>query len=338
MRLALSPVYAALLLTAFAAPASAQIVEAVGSRALGMGGAFVAVANDGSASWWNPGALAAGPFLELGGGLADTEFTEAIPARRDRVWTIAAATPPFGFSVYRLQITQIQPPDSTEGQAADREHRLANVSVRSLEASQIGVTVLRTLVTGVHVGTTLKYVRGTLRTDVEDSSLPVDDLLERAGALSGEKADDRFDLDLGVLAVVGPMRLGGLVRNLAGPAFEAESGVRIQLPRQIRLGAAYDAEAAGGPPLMIALDVDARRYASGSGDRRMVALGMEQWLSSRRVGVRGGIRLNTVGDNGVTATVGGSVALRPGMYVDGHLAGGGSTSDRGWGVAARLSF
>ena len=37
--------------------ASAQFIEAVGVRALGMGGAFVAVANDSSATWWNPAGL-----------------------------------------------------------------------------------------------------------------------------------------------------------------------------------------------------------------------------------------------------------------------------------------
>ena len=38
-----------------------------------MGGAFVAVANDSSATWWNPGALADGPFLDAAIGFATTE-------------------------------------------------------------------------------------------------------------------------------------------------------------------------------------------------------------------------------------------------------------------------
>src|SRR5687768_972860 len=43
------------------AQASAQTsFEVVGSRALGMGGAFVAVANDSSAVFWNPAGLASG--------------------------------------------------------------------------------------------------------------------------------------------------------------------------------------------------------------------------------------------------------------------------------------
>jgi len=45
--------------------ASAQIIETVGERALGMGGAFVAVADDSSGTWWNPAALATGPFVDL---------------------------------------------------------------------------------------------------------------------------------------------------------------------------------------------------------------------------------------------------------------------------------
>ena len=48
--------------------AGAQAIETVGERAMGMGGAFVAVADDSSATWWNPAAPAAGPFLDLAAG------------------------------------------------------------------------------------------------------------------------------------------------------------------------------------------------------------------------------------------------------------------------------
>ena len=53
-----------LLLALASVPAEAQqIFESVGTRALGMGGAFVAVADDASAVWWNPAGLIVGqPF------------------------------------------------------------------------------------------------------------------------------------------------------------------------------------------------------------------------------------------------------------------------------------
>ncbi|MGH9162460.1 MAG: hypothetical protein ACRD2X_21040, partial [Vicinamibacteraceae bacterium] len=46
--------------TVSAAAAAAQPIELVGARALGMGGAFVAVADDATATYWNPAGLAFG--------------------------------------------------------------------------------------------------------------------------------------------------------------------------------------------------------------------------------------------------------------------------------------
>ena len=46
-----------------ASPASVQVFESIGVRALGMGGAFVVVADDATANYWNPAGLATGPFL-----------------------------------------------------------------------------------------------------------------------------------------------------------------------------------------------------------------------------------------------------------------------------------
>ena len=74
--------YVLLMLVLLPTIASAQIVEGLGSRALGMGGAFVAVANDSSATWWNPGALADGPFLDATIGFATTEVDDQRPASR----------------------------------------------------------------------------------------------------------------------------------------------------------------------------------------------------------------------------------------------------------------
>ena len=70
----------ALACTLAAGSAQAQVIETVGSRALGMGGAFVAVASDSSATWWNPAGIAAGPFVDIAWARSVTERPEELPA------------------------------------------------------------------------------------------------------------------------------------------------------------------------------------------------------------------------------------------------------------------
>lgn len=309
-----------------------------------MGGAFVAVATDGSATWWNPGGLAAGPFLDMALARASTEVTGPLPARRQRVSWFALGTPPVGFAYYRLRITDIQPFDPIGQAGADREDRRAGVPVRSLSASQLGVTLVHTLIPGVHAGTTLKYLRGTLRSGREDGLEPPSELLDRGEALEGGDAEGHFDLDVGVLAVAGPLRVGGVVRHLREPEFGTAAGPArstgpgLRLPRQVRMGVAFDPEMATGVPLTVALDADVRAYATTSGDRRVVAVGAEQWFAGKRVGVRAGGRFNTVGERERSATAGLSLAVRAGLYIDGHAVRGGSADEKGWGLAARVSF
>jgi hypothetical protein len=311
----------------------AQVIESVGTRAQGMGGAFVAVATDSTATWWNPGALAAGPFVDISLSRAVIEQEQVAPESRGRSSWFALGTPPIGVSYYRLQLTDIRPVPATDSAAADREDVPA--AVRSLTVRQLGATVVHTLVAGVHVGATLKYVRGTGRTAVGNASLTADDLLDAGEELEGGKADNHFDLDLGVLATAGVLRLGGLVRNVREPEF---ANGQWRLPRQFRAGVALDFEQGDGPPLTVAFDADIRRYTAGTGDRRMVALGAEQWLFARRLGVRAGARFNAVGDKARMVTGGASVAVRPGTFLEGHVVRGGSGEERGWGAGARVSF
>jgi F plasmid transfer operon, TraF, protein len=304
-----------------------------------MGGAFVAVANDSSATWWNPAALADGPFLDLALARTTTEITEELPARRDRVRAFALGTPPIGVSYYRLRITDIQPIDPTGAGSGNRQDGGAGVPVRSLEGSQLGVSIPQTLLTGVHVGTTLKWVRGTLRateaTAADALSLGPSALLDVGEELEGGDRENHFDVDIGVLATAGAVRLGLSGRNLLESEFADGAFV---LSRQLRFGAAFDAARLPGPPLTVAFDADIVSYAAGSGDRRVVAIGAEQWLLARRLGVRGGARFNTVGAEDRAATVGLSVSPRSGFFIDGHVVRGGALDERGWGVATRVSF
>lgn len=300
-----------------ASPAAhAQVVETVGSRALGMGGAFVAVASDSSATWWNPAGLAAGPFLDLALARAVTEQRGEPALRRDAATSFALGTPPFGFSYYRLKVEGIQGLDPNVTESGNREDRRAGGPVRTLNASQYGITLVQTLLPGVHAGATLKYVRGSV---------------------DGGDTEGALDADLGVIAIAQALRLGLLVRNVREPEFGGEPSP-VRLDRQVRIGGAYDALARGGPPLTVAVDVDLQRVETVSGDRRNVAIGAEGWLLDGRLAVRGGARFNTLGARQRAATAGVSAAVRAGLFLDGHVVRGGAGDDRGWGVAARVSF
>ena len=314
---------------------AAQIVESVGERALGMGGAFVAVASDSSATWWNPAGLATGPFGDITLARAVVDRQEGPPAGRDRASWFAATVPAIGLSYYHLRITNIRRPGTTERPAASRQETLDSVSRLSFAATQWGLTVVQSILPGIHAGATLKYVRGTVRADGADGSQSMDELLDRGEALGGGDGESRFDLDAGLVGVAGPLRVGAVMRNIRASRFGQGA---FALPRQTRVGVALDVAQVGGPPFALAVDADARRYSTPLGERRVVALGAEQWLGAHRVGLRGGGRVNTVGERERVAAAGASLLVRAGLYVEGHVTGSKARAERGWGVGARVTF
>ena len=331
-------IWAALACTALLLPmgtADAQILEAVGERALGMGGAFVAVASDSSATWWNPAGLADGPFFDLSIGRAVDNRHFEFPAGRDRTSGFALSTPVIGASFYRFALVDAAKAVSIDEVSGSRQQGEAQVGLRSWSASTFGATIVQTLIEGTHVGATLKYVRGTVRTGAAVSSTSPDAALDQGSDLGGGTAEGRFDLDVGALATAGAVRFGVLVRNVRAPRFADGA---FTLPRQSRVGMAISAEQAGGPPLTISVDADLRGYATGSGMRRVIAVGVEQWLVSKRLGLRAGARFNQVGQMERALTAGASIALRAGSYLEAHVVGGGSPAEQGWGAGVRVSF
>src|SRR3990172_4909612 len=86
-------------------PAEGQIREAVGIRAQGMGGAFVAVADDATANWWNPAGIATGALFSLTVERGETrvpgEAPRGGPAGRTGVTGFAFGIPSITLSYYR---------------------------------------------------------------------------------------------------------------------------------------------------------------------------------------------------------------------------------------------
>src|SRR3954471_12161679 len=92
-------------------PAGAQTFDAVGARAAGMGGGFVAVADDASAAYWNPAGFASGSYFSL---VLDRNSAEVNPpgngaASSRSGFLLALGMPALGLSYYRLRSVGVRP-------------------------------------------------------------------------------------------------------------------------------------------------------------------------------------------------------------------------------------
>ncbi len=308
------PRYPALLLLTLlvAAPASAQTFETAGARALGMGGAFVGVADDVTAIWWNPAGLATGGFVGLA--LERHSFERQppdlfghAPSTERSSWFLGAGSLPLGLSYVRTRETFF-----TYGPADEPVSR-------ELTTHQAGVTVLQSLTDTIVVAGTLKYVRGGAAAGMTGTALE-------------SEAGNAFDADVAVMATAGDLKAGLTLKNLTSPAFEAPDGTRLELPLLARAGISYLAT----PALTVAVDFDLKAQQSGPDRRRAVAIGTEYRLV--RFAVRAGARMDTIGDSRPLGTVGGSYAVRNGVWVDGWAAAGAEGAERGWGVAGRIVY
>jgi hypothetical protein len=302
-----------------------QVFESAGARALGMGGAFVAVSDDASAVFWNPAGLpSAGPAgLTIGW----VEFrtgdqkapANAGPTRRTSTST-SLGTWPMGISYITSTQTFLTQPAG------------AGVRAESLRTSQFGATVLQTVVPRCVVAATLKYVRGSA-VESDATGLSTSDALEKIDNVGGQTSG-AFDVDVAAMIDVKPVRVGLTIKNLRQPTFHDSSGLAMSLEREMRAGVAVMPNSG----LTLALDIDLQTVDLQDGQRRMLALGGEQRISSRLV-ARGGVRWNLKQrDLGAATAIGASVLVQPHLWLDAHYTRGGILADRGFGTALRVGF
>ena len=124
----------------FALHTAAQTAEVVGTRALGMGGAFVAVADDPSAVYWNPAGLPRMGIINLG--IDWQSFETGGDAADGSSALVAMTTPPLGVSYLRL-----------------RQTNLGN----SLVTHNIGASLVQSIGERVDVATTIRSQGSVLR-------------------------------------------------------------------------------------------------------------------------------------------------------------------------------
>jgi len=311
--------------------ARAQTFESVGTRAQGMGGAFVAVADDASAVFWNPAGLALGGSyfsLVIDGGVGEAKPDGELQAGSRSSTLISFSTLPLGLSYYRLSATRIVPPATVLSP-------VPVVGVNRLTTHHAGVTFVQSVTSKFAIASTLKLVRG-LAASADVTAANREDLLDGAGDLA-DKSTTEGDADIGVMARFGQFRAGLTIRNVTEPDFETPDGSEIKLARQTRAGVAYS----GLPGLMFAADIDLERAEGLLGDVRNLAGGVEARLHPR-VAARTGFRMNTLSDepggHAPAYSLGGSFAVFRAMFVDGQVTLGSEAADRGWGIAARLVY
>jgi hypothetical protein len=281
--------------------ASAQVVETVGIRAQGMGGAFVAVADDATATWWNPAGIATGAFFN-----ALVEYGRLRATPDDRIVGVAVAFPAMGVSYYHLPINQMRAPGPT-GTGSDVRQDQGVLSI-------FGLTVDQSVGDHLVVGSTLK--------------------LARAG-------DSHGDLDLGALARLGVMRLGVTVKNLRKPEFETATGPLTLDRQARAGFALVGHSTGWVSDMTLAVDADLVETSGLAGKTRRVAGGVEAWMFRRLLGLRAGVSGNTVESGSAVSAGASLEALSGKYvktFVDGQVTRGSEASRRGWGVGLRATF
>lgn len=326
---------AAALVEVSALGASAQMTESIGIRAQGMGGAFTAVADDSTATWWNPGGLAAGAYFNT---IIETDRLQQpvpdgpVPAWENTTGGFSAAYPALGLSYYRLKLTGIQPMASTAGGSAGRQdQQSSDIRLQSLVLSQFGATVGQSLGNHLVVASTLKLVHGSVAMEIRP---PAEASLDAAADLDGE-SEWHTGLDIGALARFGRIRLGLMVRNATEITFAEGEQREVVLDRHFRAGVALSSRS---NLTIVATDVDVTTTMLPTGEERRAAAGVETWSKTRRYGFRGGVSLNTLDREQIAVSGGVSAAVRSGTYVDVSATGGSDDSRRGWGFALRVTF
>jgi hypothetical protein len=251
-----------------------------------MGGAFVAVADDASAIYWNPAGLA--HIYEFDAQLSVSQTT-----------LLGVAMPAVGVAYYRNQTAVSSSGSRKNGGSGE-------VRVSALATENFGVSVLQTLANTVVIGTTLRAVNG-----------------------SGSTA---FDLDAGVMASRGAVRLGFVARNL-------REG--LDTVRQARVGVALAPRALPAGvygPFSVAFDLDLTRISTPNGGQRQAAIGSEQWWAKGAVGTRLGVHWSTLNDRNPALSGGLSVRLPRSLFLEGHVTKRMKAGDSAWGAAVRLTF
>jgi|SRR5581483_4403360 len=293
------PVVSLVAFLSIASSADAQMYETVGVRAQGLAGAFVGVADDATATWWNPAGLAGGPYFDL---IAALERPDAAPDSRPIA--VAIAMPSLGLSYYRLPVSQMQSSGSTAAEGSGRQDEGY--------LSQFGATFGQSI-GPVVIASTVKVLNA--------------------------HGETHADLDLGAMLTIHRLKAGLSLRNLHETTFAsgpdalvlqraARAGVSVgAAPGGVALLVAADADLNAvttplGRQRRVAGGMEAWLFKRVIGVRGGLSAETIQHTSSR--------------SGGASVMVSSGRYLK--SYVDAQWTGGSDELRRGWAGQFRLTF
>jgi hypothetical protein len=279
-----------------------------------MAGAFVAVADDATAVYWNPAGVGTGAIVsavfDAGRFQMGSSERQETAAEEDTGAVLALSATAFGLAYYRLgaygTATAAEPAVvSPDGREEVRR------SVHAITTSTVGVSLVHSLSERIIVGVTPKVMRGL--------------------------GNSAVDVDAGLIAWVRRFRFGLVGRNLTTPTFGGDGGSGVELDRELAIGGAWGSGWTGISRVIVSVDGDLVNRPTLTGDRRDIAAGIETWWLQQRLGLRGGLRRSTIGDPRGAVTAGISAGLTPGMLLEAHV-GRGADDEHSWSIGARMTF
>jgi len=233
-----------------------------GARPYGMGGAFVAIADDGNAAFWNPagldqleqkelGFMYAKPYLGLEGvdwGLFS--FSYAHPVKRKK------------FGVFSLNTTSF--------------------SIENLyRESTFSLSYAWLVSQAVHGGLSVKYLHHSYRWDAETKGF--DDPVVNAGDSRGN-----ISFDVGTLIKPGRFSFGAVLKNINQP--DVGLFYPDKVPLEARAGLAYNfGDLKAFEDTVLTFDTSYINRDWAKADLMTYYLGGESWFSYRTFALRGGL-------------------------------------------------
>lgn len=213
----------------------------IGSRAIGMGGAFTAVSNDASAMYWNPAGLA--KLKKMEAIFSHTNWVADINQEYIGYVVPAGLMGNFGFSASFMSLGDFERTTIDDIETTIREDDGEGLSSFSANDLALGVTYARNMTDKFSIGVTAKYVRekiaevsaGAMALDVGTYYMTGYKTLRIGMAILNYGPDIKFtgeNLQAEVIDTRWPS-------NYTGNTWEILS-TPFTLPLQFKMGVAYD--------------------------------------------------------------------------------------------------